>query len=164
MTKQDHINKIRDLINDVKYAMMTTVTHEGHLHACPMTTNQIDLAGKEIWFIGDKTTETVKDIQSNPQVNLTYSTHDAKNYASINGQAELIVDAAKLDELWSPAYAAFFAHGKEDPNVQLIKVVPHGAEYWLSGSTVVNLFKMTAAAVSDGKIADSMGENHSIAF
>lgn len=164
MNTQDHLNKIRDLIKEVKFAMMTTVTHEGHLHACPMTTNQMDLAGKEIWFIGDKTTETVKDLQANPQLNLSYAAHDGKDYVSINGTAELVDDAAKLDELWSPIYAAFFADGKDDANVQLIKVIPNGAEYWLSGNAVVNMFKMTAAAVTSGKIADSVGENHSVVF
>ena len=48
MNHQEHIDKISDLIKDLKFTMMTTVTHEGHLHACPMTTNQFDLARKEI--------------------------------------------------------------------------------------------------------------------
>jgi general stress protein 26 len=55
MNHQEHLDKISDLIKDLKFTMMTTVTHEGHLHACPMTTNQFDLARKEIWFIADKT-------------------------------------------------------------------------------------------------------------
>ena len=110
MNKQDHIEKIAELIKDTKFAMMTTVTHEGHLHACPMTTNKIDLAAKEIWFIGDKKTETVADIKENPQVNLAYVCQDDKDYVSINGTAELVDDSAKLDELWSPIYNAFYEH------------------------------------------------------
>lgn len=164
MNKQEHIDKIQDIIKDIKYAMMTTRTFEDHLHACPMTTSETSLGAKEIWFIGDKTTETVKDIQKQAQVNLAYVSQDDKDYVSITGKAELVDDQEKLEELWSPVYNAFFEQGKEDANVQLIKVVPHGAEYWLSGSSVVNMFKMTAAAVQDGKKADNLGENHSIAF
>ena len=164
MSKQQHIDKIAELIKDVKFAMMTTVTHEGHLHACPMTTSETDLTAKEIWFIGDKKTETVADIKNNPQVNLSYACQQDKDYVSINGTAELVDDADKLNELWSPIYNAFYEHGKEDADIQLIKVVPNGAEYWLSGNTVVNMFKMTAAAVQDGKTAEKLGENHSVTF
>lgn len=164
MSKQQHIDKIAELIKDVKFAMMTTVTSEGHLHACPMTTSETSLGAKEIWFIGDKQTETVADIKENPQVNLAYVSQDDKDYVSINGTAELVDDQAKLDELWSPVYNAFYENGKEDADIQLIKVVPNGAEYWLSGNTLVNMFKMTVAAVQDGKTAEKLGENHSVTF
>lgn len=164
MSKQDHIDKIREMVKDVKYAMMTTVTSEGHLHGCPMTTSETSLGAKEIWFIGDKTSESVANIKSNPQVNLSYVCQQDKDYVSINGKAELVEDQDKLDELWSPVYNAFYENGKEDPNVQLIKVVPNGAEYWISGNSVVNAVKMAAAAVQDGKTAESMGENASIEF
>ena len=164
MSKQAHIAKIREMVKDVKYAMMTTVTSEGHLHGCPMTTSETSLGAKEIWFIGDKTSESVANIKSNPQVNLSYVCQQDKDYVSINGKAELVEDQDKLDELWSPVYNAFYENGKEDPNVQLIKVVPNGAEYWISGNSVVNAVKMAAAAVQDGKTAESMGENASIEF
>lgn len=159
-----HIDTISDLVKDIKFAMMTTITADGHLHACPMTTSQFDLDKKEIWFIADASTETVADIKANPQVNLSYTAQNSKDYLSINGKAELINDATKLDELWSPLYNAFFANGKEDANVQLIKVVPNGAEYWLSGNSIVNMFKLTASAVKGGKVGDSLGENVSVTF
>ncbi|WP_230660801.1 pyridoxamine 5'-phosphate oxidase family protein [Psychrobacter sp. I-STPA10] len=164
LSKKEHLHKISELIKDVKFAMMTTTTHEGHLHACPMTTNSFDLEKKEIWFIGDKQTETVADIERNPQINLAYTCHHDKDYVSINGTAELVDDKAILDKLWSHHYNAFYEHGKDDPNIQLIKVVPNGAEYWLSGNAVVNMFKMTAASVIDGKTAEQLGDNHSVTF
>ena len=164
MSKQDHIDKIREMVKDVKYAMMTTITSEGQLHACPMTTSETSLGAKEVWFIGDKQSEAVANIKNNPQVNLSYSCLQDKDYVSINGKAELVEDQDKLDELWSPVYNAFYEHGKEDPNVQLIKVVPHGAEYWRSGNSVINAVKMVAAAVQDGKTAEGLGENGSVTF
>ena len=162
MSKQDHIEKIQDVIKDVKFAMMSTVNSKGDLHAWPMTTNKADINAREIWFIGAKESDVVKDIQDNANIGLTYATQDDKNYVSITGDAELLDDKDKLDELWSPAYNAFFAQGKEDPSVQLIKVVPKGAECWLSGSSVVNMFKMATAAVQDGETAKDMGETFSV--
>ncbi|MGO2279061.1 pyridoxamine 5'-phosphate oxidase family protein [Psychrobacter sp. AOP7-D1-21] len=162
MSKQDKINKIQEIIKDVKFAMMSTVNSKGDLHAWPMTTSEASIGGKEIWFIGDKTSDVVKDIQDNPKVGLSYATQDEKDYVSVSANAELPTDKDKLDELWSPVYNAFFEHGKEDENVQLIKVVPHGVECWLSGSSTVNMFKMATAAVQDGKTAEDIGEQFSI--
>ena len=164
MNKQEQLDKVQAVIKDVKFAMMSTVNGEGDLHAWPMTTSETSLGAKEIWFIGDKTSDVVKDIQNNPKVGLSYATQDEKNYVSVSASAELSTDKDKLEELWSPVYNAFFEHGKEDPNVQLIKVVPHGVECWLSGSSTVNMFKMVSAALQDGKTAEDMGEQFSISL
>lgn len=164
MSKQENIDKIQAVIKDVKFAMMSTINSKGDLHAWPMTTSETSLGDKEIWFIGDKTSDVVKDIQDNPKVGLSYATQDEKNYVSISGNAELSNDKAKLDELWSPVYNAFFEHGKEDETVQLIKIVPHGAECWLSGSSTINIFKMAAAALQDGKTAEDIGEQFSVSL
>lgn len=164
MNKQEQIDKIQDVIKDVKFAMMSTVNSKGDVHAWPMTTSETSIGAKEIWFIGDKTSDVVKDILDNPKIGLSYASEDEKNYVSVSANAELSSDQAKLDELWSPVYNAFFEHGKEDPNVQLIKVVPHGVECWLSGSSTVNMFKMVAAALQDGKTAEDMGEQFSVAL
>lgn len=164
MNKQEQLDKIQDVIKDVKFAMMSTVNSKGDVHAWPMTTSETSIGAKEIWFIGDKTSDVVKDILDNPKIGLSYASEDEKNYVSVSANAELSSDQAKLDELWSPVYNAFFEHGKEDPNVQLIKVVPHGVECWLSGSSTVNIFKMAAAALQDGKTAEDMGEQFSVAL
>ncbi|WP_201508473.1 pyridoxamine 5'-phosphate oxidase family protein [Psychrobacter alimentarius] len=164
MNKQEQIDKIQDVIKDVKFAMMSTVNSKGDVHAWPMTTSETSIGAKEIWFIGDKTSDVVKDIQNNQKIGLSYASKDEKNYVSVSANAELSSDQAKLEELWSPVYNAFFEHGKEDPNVQLIKVVPHGVECWLSGSSTVNMFKMAAAALQDGKTAEDMGEQFSVSL
>ena len=164
MTKQEQVDKIQAVIKDVKFAMMSTTNKKGDIHAWPMTTNKVNLDDKEIWFIGDKSSDLVKDIKDDARIGLTYATQDEKNYVSVSGDAELPTDKAKLDELWSPVYDAFFANGKEDENVQLIKIVPHGVECWLSGSTIVNMFKMAAAALQDGKTAEDMGETFSVSL
>ena len=164
MTKQEQIDKIQAVIKDVKFAMMSTTNKKGDIHAWPMTTNEVNLNNKEIWFIGDKSSDLVKDIKDDARIGLSYATQDEKNYVSVSANVELPDDKAKLEELWSPVYDAFFANGKEDENVQLIKVVPHGVECWLSGSTVVNMFKMAAAALQDGKTAEDMGETFSVSL
>ncbi|MFZ2842459.1 pyridoxamine 5'-phosphate oxidase family protein [Psychrobacter sp.] len=162
MSKQEQMDKIQALVKDVKYTMMTTRTSDDHLHSCPMNTTETSIGAKEIWFIGHTPSETVENIKKYPEVNLAYATQDNKDYLSIAGKAELVDDKEKLDELWSTIYNAYFEQGKEDPKVQLIKVIPHGAEYWANGNSFANVFKITAAAVTDTAVGDSLGENFSI--
>ena len=162
MSKQDNIDKVQAIVKDVKFAMMSTVNSKGDLHAWPMTTSETSIGAKEIWFIGDKTSDVYKDIQDNAKIGLSYATQDSKNYVSVSAIAELPTDRAKLEELWSPVYDAFFEQGIDDENVQLIKVVPHGVECWISGSSTINVFKMVAAALQDGKTAEDLGETFKI--
>jgi len=162
MSKQQQMDTIQEMVKDIKYTMMTTRNDENHLHSCPMNTTETSIGAKEIWFIGHSPCETVSSIEKNSEVNLAYVSEDGKKYLSIAGTAELVEDEEKLNELWSPMYNAYFEKGKEDPRVQLIKVTPHGAEYWANGNAITSAVKMAAAAVTDTAIEKSLGENFSI--
>ena len=162
MNKQENIDKIQDVVKEIKYTMMTTRTSEDHLHSCPMNTTETSIGAREIWFIGHTPSETVDNIKKNSEINLAYATQDGKKYLSIAGKAELIEDKAKLEELWSVIYNAYFEQGIDDPQVQLIKVVPHGAEYWENGNTLTSALKITAAAVTETAVGDSLGKNFSV--
>lgn len=143
------ISTIAKLIRDIKFTMITFVNHENHLHAAPMTTQDEEFNGT-VWFIATKDSELVRSIPGNPQVNLGYSDTSKNNYVSVNGVAELVTDQDKLDELWSEGYEAFFEQGKNDPKVQLVKVVANGAQYWEGSGKVVSILKMTKAAITGG--------------
>ncbi|BBI66143.1 hypothetical protein PKHYL_03340 [Psychrobacter sp. KH172YL61] len=58
--------------------MLSTVNSKGDVHAWPMTTSEASIGGKEIWFIGDKTSDVVKDIQNNQKIGLSYASKDEK--------------------------------------------------------------------------------------
>lgn len=151
--------KIAGMIRDIKFAMLVVSTDENHLHAWPMTTQQEE-GSQNIWFIGDKRTEMVASIGKRPQVNLSYSDTGKSLYVSITGKAELIDDQAKLDQLWSPAYEAFFEQGKSDPNIQLIKVTAQGAEYWEGDGKILSAIKMATAAVTGA--TQSLGKHEKV--
>ncbi|GGO21896.1 general stress protein [Deinococcus humi] len=159
MTREQSIKHIAGIIKDVKFAMLTTVTDAGHMHARPMTTQQAEFDG-DLWFIGGKDTESVHDMAQRPQVNVSYVDVDSSNYVSLTGTAELVEDRAKLDELWSDFYKTYFEGGKDDPNVQLIKISTHGAELWEGPGKVKALYEMAKGAVT-GKRGD-MGNNETV--
>ena len=162
MNKQAQMDTIQAMVKDIKYTMMTTRNGENHLHSCPMNTTETSIGAKEIWFIGHKPSETVDNIKQNPEVNLAYVTQESDKYLSISGTAELVEDGEKLNELWSVMYNAYFEQGKKDTMVQLIKVVPHGAEYWANGNAITSAVKMAAAALTDNAVEKSLGDNFSI--
>lgn len=161
----DNINstyeELSELLKDFRFSMVTFVTDEGHLHSAPMTT-QNDVFNGIVWFLGSKKSELVKSISSNPQVNLGYSNTSNNDYVSINGVAENVIDEVILDEIWSPAYEAFFEHGKSDPDIQLIRVVCNGAQYWKGSGTLVTLYKLAKASVT-GETED-LGTSKSISL
>ncbi|CAM3153693.1 pyridoxamine 5'-phosphate oxidase family protein [Deinococcus saxicola] len=159
LTREESIKHIASIIKDVKFAMLTTVTDEGRMHARPMTTQQIEFDG-DLWFIGGKDTEGVHDMGQRPQVNVSYSSPDDSNYVSLTGTAELVEDRAKLDELWSAFYKTYFEGGKDDPNVQLIKISAHGAELWEGPGKIKGLYELARGAVT-GRRGD-MGNNETV--
>ncbi|RZK67213.1 MAG: general stress protein, partial [Pedobacter sp.] len=63
------INKVAELVRGIKFALVTFVNHEGHLHAAPMTTQDKEFDGT-VWFIGSKSSDLVRSIPGNNQVNL----------------------------------------------------------------------------------------------
>lgn len=141
------IRELARLIHGVKFAMLTVQTAQGHLHAHPMTTQEVEFDG-DLWFIGGKDTAQVSHMRLHPQVNVSYARPDRGVYVSVNGTAELVEDRAKLDDLWSDLYQAYFPQGKDDPNIQLIRISANGAEYWEGEGKVRSLIELAKGMIT----------------
>ena len=157
-TRDESIKTITGLVKDTKFAMMTFMTEVGHLHSQPMTTQQQEFDG-DVWFIGSKKSDLVRSVRQTPKVNLSYA-DSGNGFVSIYGDAELIENAAKLDELWSEMYKAYFPQGKTDPDIQLIKVTAMGAHYWESDGKLKGLYQMAKSALTGDQ--PDMGESKSV--
>lgn len=160
LTHEERIAQIAGMIKDIKFAMLTVSTDEGHLHSHPMTTQQTEFDG-DVWFIGSKKSEQVACMRARPQVNVSYSNPGKGLYVSINGTAALVEDSAKLDELWSDFYEAYFPQGKTDPDIQLIRVNANGAEFWESDGKLHTLFAFARQKLT-GKGGDDLGTNETV--
>jgi len=61
----------------------------------------------------------------------------------------VVEDQAKKEELWNTWVEAWLPKGETDPNVVLIKVDPHTAEYWdTPGGRVASLLSFVKAKVT----------------
>jgi general stress protein 26 len=116
--------------------MLTSLTEDGVLHSRPMRLQDKEFDG-DLWFMTKADSGKVHEIETNPQVCVSFARPDKQDYISVSGTAELVRDRAKIEEFWSPIYISFFPDGKDDPDLALIKVSAEQAEYWDSPTSPV---------------------------
>lgn len=67
--RTDGIAKIRELIEGIELAMMTTVGEDGSLHGRPMATQKAELGGT-LWFFTGASTHKVAELDKDHRVGL----------------------------------------------------------------------------------------------
>lgn len=156
------IRKLGALLKDIKIAMMTTVDPDGALRSRPMMTQDTEFDG-DLWFFTGRSSGKIESIRGDQEVNLAYASPEDQRYVSISGRAEVVDDRAKAQELWNPAYRAWFPEGLEDPDLALIRVRVESAEYWDSpSSTMVHLAGFAKALARGERYQPGAAENQRI--
>ncbi len=147
MSARTDLAKLRDLIEGVRIAMLTTVSEDSSLHSWPMVTQEMEPDG-DLWFFTEADAEKVSQVEHEQQVNLSYI-HSGDRHISISGTAQFVRDAERGKRLWNPFVQAWFTGGPNDPNVGLLRVTVQGAEYWQSKSPrPIRLFQYLSAVVA----------------
>jgi general stress protein 26 len=159
--RSDDLQKLRELVKDIDFCMLTTIDEDRDLHSRPMSVNgEIDPDG-DLWFFTSASSHKVSEIAKSPKVNVSFADPDNQHYVSISGTAELITDRAKIDELWKPEFKMWFPNGKDDPDVALLRVNLEKAEYWDSPSSTIAYALNFVSSVVTGKEPDQ-GENRKL--
>jgi len=150
--------KLREMVKDIDFCMLTTVDENNDLHSRPMSLNrEVDRAGN-LWFFTAASSHKVSEVDRIPKCNVSFAKPDDHRYVSISGTAELVRDKQKIKELWKPELKAWFPDGADDPDLALLRVGIEKAEYWDSpGGTVAHVISFVSALVT-GEQAD-WGEN-----
>jgi general stress protein 26 len=147
LTSHD-LGELADKIKDIRIAMLTTQEEDGDFHSRPMATNDLDADGS-MWFFTSNDSGKVQEIRRDQRISLTFSDTGAETYVATSGTAEIVNDRAKIDALWNDGLKAWFPNGKNDPNIRLLKVQVHRAEYWdQPGGKMMTLFQMAKAALT----------------
>ena len=159
----DDLQKLRELVKDIDFCMLTTLDETGNLHSRPMSSNgDIDQNG-DIWFFTSASSHKVSQIEKLPKVNVSFADPDNQHYISISGTAHLVRDRDKIEELWRPEFKMWFPKGKDDPDVALLRISLEKAEYWDSPSSTVGFMLNFISSLVTGKEADH-GENKKLEF
>jgi len=124
-----------DLAQDVKICMLVT-WDKIHLRSRPMTLRSDQGAG-EFQFLAWLNSESVADIRSSPEVNLSFSAPGTQDYVSVSGYATVAQDSHMRRDLWTADAERYFGGGPENPAVAVIRVTPHLAESWDGASGTV---------------------------
>ncbi|OYU84854.1 MAG: general stress protein [Flavobacterium sp. BFFFF2] len=146
---KEAIDKLKSLVDDIMICLFcTNVTTNDGASCCPMTAIKVCDQGN-IWFFSEKNSDKNKAIATDKKVRLFFS-HPGKNsYLVVNGVAEITFDKVIIEELWTPAAKIWFAEGKDDPTISVIKVRPTTAYYWdIDGNSMINFLKMVASVVT----------------
>ncbi|SDL84427.1 General stress protein 26 [Catalinimonas alkaloidigena] len=161
ITHTDAAIKLKEEIEKVEIAMLTTQGDDGRFRARPMHTTRVDADGI-LWFFTSDQSDKVREIERNPKVGLGYSGPGKDTYVSVSGEAQLVKDKAKMHDLWNPTLKAWFADGLDTPDIALLKITVEKAEYWDSASgTLLTLYGMVKSTVT-GKDARGDSEHEKL--
>ena len=163
MANQDeNIQKMRELIKDIRTCMLSTTNEAGRTHSRPMYTQQVEFDG-DLWFFTYADSNKTREVGQHSEVNVSFS--DDNEWVSASGPANVMRDRAKIDELWREDLKAFFAKGKDDPNLTLLKVTVEEAEYWDSPSNaVVRLYGFAKAKLTGKPYQDEMIDHKKVSL
>ncbi len=155
--------KLREMIKDIRVAMMVTSTEEGHLRSRPMYVQQLDEDGRTAWLFTKAHAAKNEEIAEDSEVLLAFADRACNDYASVRGKARIVHDVAKQKALWSEWARTWFPNGAEDPALRLIAVRLEGGEYWDSVSSTVLHAYGYLQALATGKQPDA-GEHAKVSF
>ena len=153
LTGNDGMEKIGSLIEDIRFAMMTTAAKDGSFDSRPMATQKTKFDGT-VWFLTAQDSRKVKEIIEDSHISLLYADPSNAKYVTLKGRAHVSRDREKIHELWNPMYTAWFPQGEDDPQITVLRVDVTEAEYWeADDSKIVRSIKYLAAAVTKGGVA-----------
>lgn len=144
---REGLARAREIVEKIKFCMMTTTTPEGRLVSRPMTALEMDAAG-DLWFFASTESDQTVGFDIDENVNLAFALPGDSRYLSLSGTAKVEKDREKIRRLWNPWAAAWFPDGKADALLCLIRVTPTSAEYWEGPGKVVQLFGIAKAILT----------------
>lgn len=132
-------------------------------HARPMTA-QLDGARSPIWFFTSKDNAIVQKLtQSGSGSNgdraiATFASKGHDIFATVHGTLRLDDNRLTIDKLWNRYVAAWFAGGKDDPKLALLRLDCETAEIWVDASSLVAGLKLLLGADPKEEYKDKVAQ------
>lgn len=155
-------SKLINLVKQIDIGMLSTVENDGSLRSRPMSSNGDISEDGTVWFFTYGNSHKMLEVKGNNHVNVSFVS-SKHQYVSLSGQASVVRDRQKIEELWKPQLRAWFPKGIEEPDIALLKVELTKAEYWDSPGNVLAHVISFAKAIATGKPYDG-GENKKVTF
>jgi general stress protein 26 len=131
---------------------------EGHSQPMTAQLGEDDVEGGPIWFFTATDTDLVKAMGSQRRAVAHFASKGHDLFASLHGELSLDDDRATIDRLWNRFVAAWFAGGKDDPRLQLIRFEPERAQVWLNEHSLLAGTKLLLGRDPKAEYRDKVGE------
>jgi general stress protein 26 len=157
MTIQDKLTAdpraaLFDALDDVRAGMLGL---RGGGDGCQPMTHFADAGAGLIWFISSTDTALVQSLGLGEDAEYVVISQGHDVHASLRGKLYHLHDDAKLDALWNPVIGAWFAGGRKDPRVALLRFEPEVADIWASSASSLKFgFEIVRANLDPGHQPD----------
>jgi general stress protein 26 len=158
-TRTDAVEHLRELIKDIRVAMITTEGDDGDMRSRPMYTQATDFDG-DLWFATSRSSSLVNDLRARPATLVNYAKPGDQSYVSVRGTGAVVHDQEKINALWNPAMKAWFPGGPTDPDLILVRIEASRADFWDSPAAPVRWFQFLSALATGDR--PSGGEHGSV--
>ena len=159
--RRENIDKLAELVEDIRICMLTTVDTDGTPWSRPMATQEVAFGG-DLWFFSRDDSEKVEHIERNRKVGVAFAHPGRHDYVTMAGTALLVKDERKAKEMWSPRLETWFPEGPSASYLRLIKVEVERAEYWDSPSSPVVYALGFVKSKLTGEPPRSLSENEKV--
>ena len=154
---EDAINKIKEIVKSAPNCFFCTGISSGASDgARPMNVREIDDQGN-LWFLSADDSHKNKELTADHSVKLYFQGSEHSDFLQLNGEATILRDKAKIQELWEPIIKTWFTEGVDDPRITVIKVTPYDGYYWDTkhGNAIAGI-KMLFGAMIGKTLDDSI--------
>lgn len=148
LSPQEATDRIWELADKIDICMLTT-WNGSNQRSRPMSA-RVRREENAIYFLTDIEGHKLTEIEKYPNVSLAWADNGSHKYAVISGDAVVLNDRAKIEELWEQFDKAWWDDAS-DPEIRLLKVTPDEGEVWDSPNKVIAGAKMLFAAATGAK-------------
>ncbi|KAL9937687.1 hypothetical protein V8E36_003232 [Tilletia maclaganii] len=155
LSPQQKLETAVEIIKDINTAMLTSRTPDGKLASRAMQPTHIDSLGTRITFWSNIESGKHDDIESDPNVNISFLDPKSGDWVSVAGKANIDRNGESKKKHWSKAVSAWFNKRNEredgtheDPRAVLLHVIPDEIRAFHAHGKLKFLAETAKAAVS----------------
>ena len=129
-TKEKNMSRVKELMKDIDFCILTSRGERGLLHSRPMSNNRnVEYEGDNYFFTySDK--DVCREIEKDPAVSVSFSLTDEMIFISVGGKAELVHDKEVMKKYWEDELERYFPKGLDEEGIVLIKVKAELITLW----------------------------------
>lgn len=129
-TKEKSMSRIKELMKDIDFCILTSKGEKGLLHSRPMSNNRnVEYEG-ENYFFTYSDYDVCSEIEKDPAVSVSFSIPDEMIFISVGGRAELVHDKELMKKYWAEELQQYFPKGVNQEGIALIRVKAELITLW----------------------------------